>query len=216
MSEQRKPGVPLSRKLLRLIMGLLSRLLPADEQGERVGAIQMMHRVAMMKDVLKAGPVRRFWQRRRGRSDWPVVPGSYVLGDPSAVVAVCTLTSAELMPLLAVVPGVAIAGRVYTPNLGIENIIRNVTTNRAIRFLFLCGKESPIFQPAQALRALLTDGVTPDRRIIGAQGPLPVLKNLSSAQIAAFCRQVELVDYVGTTDPVVLAEHIQELVLRDP
>jgi tetrahydromethanopterin S-methyltransferase subunit A len=120
------------------------------------------------------------------------------------------------MSPLARLPGVAIVGRVYTPNLGIENIIRNVTTNRAIRFLLLCGKESPVFQPAQALRALLAGGVTPDKRIIDAQGPLPVLKNLSSAQIAAFCRQVELVDCTGTADLDVLAEHIQILAQRNP
>jgi tetrahydromethanopterin S-methyltransferase subunit A len=91
-----------------------------------------------------------------------------------------------------------------------------VTTNRAIRFLLLCGKESPVFQPAQALCALLTSGVVPDKRIIGAAGPLPILKNLSPEQIAAFRRQVELVDYTGTTDLVVLAGHIQELVQRNP
>lgn len=216
MVEKDAPKMPGKNKLLHLIMSLLGRLMPAGENGENERVVQMMHRVAVVKDVLKAGPVRRLWQRRTGSVGWPAVPGSYILGDPSAVVAVCTLTSAELMPLLAAVPGVAIAGRVFTPNLGIESIIRNVTTNRAIRFLFLCGKESPVFQPAQALRALLTDGVTPDKRIIGAQGPLPVLKNLSSAQIAAFGRQVELVDYIGTTDPVMLAEHIRELVQRNP
>src|SRR5581483_3300519 len=211
MIEKRKPEISLSRKLLRWMMGLLGRLMPIEENGENELVVQMMHRFAVVKDVLKAGPVRRFWQRRGGSVGWPTIPGSYVLGDPSAAVAVCTLTSTELMPVLAAVPGVAIAGRVYTPNLGIENIIRNVTTNRAIRFLFLCGKESPVFQPAQALHALLADGVTSDKRIIGAQGPLPVLKNLSSAQITAFCRQVELVDYIGTTDPTVLAERIQEV-----
>ena len=201
---------------LHALMRLLGRLMPAGEDGENVQAVQMIHRLEVLKEVLKAGPVRRLWHKRSGEPAWPVTPGSYIVGDPAAVVAVCTLTSADLMQPLARLPGVAIAGRVVTPNLGIEKIIRNVTTNRAIRFLFLCGKESPVFYPAQTLRALLTAGVTPDRRIIDAQGPLPVLKNLSSTQIAAFCRQVELVDCTGMTDLAALAERIQTLVERNP
>ena len=216
MIEKPPATPPRKRTPLYLFMRMLGRLMPVSEDGENERVVRMMHRVAVAKDVLKAGPLRRRLQQRRGKPAWPVIPGSYVLGDPSAAVAVCTLTSAELMPSLARLPGVAIAGRVATPNLGIENIIRNVTTNRAIRFLFLCGKESPVFQPAQALRALLASGVAPDKRIIGAAGPLPVLKNLSPVQIAAFCRQVELVDYTGTTDPIVLAGYIQTLVQRNP
>jgi len=55
------------------------------------------------------------------------------------------------MQPLSTLPGVAIAGRVYVPNLGIEKIIRNVTANPRLRFLLLCGKESPVFHPGQAL-----------------------------------------------------------------
>lgn len=201
---------------LRLLMRGLGRLMKADEAEENERAVQMMHRLTVAKDRLKGGPLRRLFRQRRGTPTWPVVPGAYVLGDPSAPVAVCVLTSPELLSPLAHVPGVAIAGRVVTPNLGIEYIIRNVTTNRALRFLLLCGKESPVFQPAQALRALLANGVTPDKRIIGAQGPLPVLRNLPEAQIMAFCRQVELVDWTGTTDPAVLAQHVQDLAQRNP
>jgi tetrahydromethanopterin S-methyltransferase subunit A len=211
-----KPPPLHKRSLLHLLMRGLGRLMKADEDGGNERAVQMMHRLAVAKDWLKGGPLRRRLRAGRGTLAWPVVPGAYVLGDPSAPVAVCVLTSPELMSPLARVPGVAIVGRVVTPNLGIEHIIRNVTTNRVLRFLLLCGKESPVFQPAQALRALLANGVTPDKRIIGAQGPLPVLRNLSEALITAFCRQVELVDCTGTTDPAVLAEHIQALVRRNP
>lgn len=210
-----KPSSP-KRSLLSLLMQELGRLMKADKDGENERAVQMMHRLTVAKERLKGGPLRRLLRAGRGTSAWPVVPGAYVLGDPSAPVAVCVLTSPELLSPLARVPGVAIAGRVVTPNLGIEHIIRNVTANRALRFLLLCGKESPVFQPAQALRALLANGVTPDKRIIGAQGPLPVLRNLPEAQISAFCRQVELVDWTGTTDPVVLARHVQDLAQRNP
>ena len=71
-----------------------------------------------------------------------MLDGAYVFGDSDAPVAVCTLTSESLIEPLAPVAGVAIAGNVYTANLGIERIVVNVTSNPAIRFLLLCGKDS--------------------------------------------------------------------------
>ncbi len=216
MNELQTQPPPRKRGLLCLLMRWLGRLMPSVNGGENEQAVQMMHRLTVAKDLLSAGPLRRKWRNKSGVPTWPVIGGSYVVGDPGAPVAVCSLTSADLMQPLARLPGVAIAGRVVTPNLGIEHIIRNVTTNRALRFLLLCGKESPVFQPAQALRALLANGVTPDKRIVDAQGPLPVLKNLPPAQIAAFRRQVELVDCTGMTDLAALAQQIQNLVQRNP
>ncbi len=212
MIEKQTPKADGKISPLRVFMRLLGRLLSGNKAGDNTQAVEMIHRIDRLKDVLKVvDPLHR--SRRGGKNIWPVTSGSYILGDPLATIAVCTLTSPELMQPLARLPGVAIAGSIYTPNLGIEKIIRNVTANRALRFLVLCGKESPIFYPAQALRALLTVGITPDKLIIDAQGPLPILKNLPSAQIAAFCRQIELVDCTGTTDLVVLANHIQALAL---
>jgi len=93
-------------------------------------------------------------QLDEGGASWPVVDGSYSVGDPTAPIAVCALTSDELIQPLAQVPGVAIAGEVQTANLGIERIILNVTGNPSIRFLLLCGKESRLFGPGQTLGAL--------------------------------------------------------------
>src|SRR5215469_11334853 len=82
---------------------------------------------------------------------WPVVDGSYRLGDLQAPVAVCVLTSDELLTPMAALPGVAIAGEVQTANLGIERIVLNITANPAIRSLLLCGMESRLFRPGQSL-----------------------------------------------------------------
>jgi tetrahydromethanopterin S-methyltransferase subunit A len=142
------------------------------------------------------------------------VPGAWVVGDPAGTVAVCTLTSNDLMAPCAQIPGVAIAGRIYTVNLGIEKIIQNVTGNPAIRFLVLCGKESPVFQPAQGLRALFEKGVTAERRIDGALGHLPVLDHIPVAQIEAFRQQVELVDRTNLTGIESLRDEVATLVAR--
>ena len=150
------------------------------------------------------------------KASWPVIDGSYLVGDPAAPVAVCTLTSDELLAPLAGVPGVAIAGEVQTANLGIEHIILNVMANPAIRFLLLCGKESRLFRQGQSLGALFENGVDEDRRIIGAEGHEPVLRTVTPQQVAAFRQQVALVDWMGERDLETLRERISSLAARNP
>jgi tetrahydromethanopterin S-methyltransferase subunit A len=155
-------------------------------------------------------------ERDEGGTSWPVVDGSYMVGDPAAPIAVCALTSDELLKPLATVPGVAIAGEVQTANLGIERIILNVTANPSIRFLFLCGKESRLFRPGQTLGALIENGIDPEGRVIGAQGYEPVLRNLPREQVDVFRHQVELVDWMGEKDLTTLQERIGGLAARNP
>lgn len=150
------------------------------------------------------------------RESWPVVDGSFVVGEPEAPVAVCTLTSERLPERLVTVPGVAIAGQVYTANLGIERIILNVTANPSIRFLVLCGKDSKLFRPGQSLGALVEDGIDGEGRIVGAQGYDPVLPEVPASRVLAFRRQIELVDWTGEEDPDALAEQIEGVAARNP
>lgn len=147
---------------------------------------------------------------------WPVVAGSYELGDPQGPVAVCALTSEELVAPLAHLPGVAIAGKVYTANLGIERIILNIAANPAIRFLLICGKDSPLFRQGQSLVALAEAGVDADKRIVGAAGYEPVLPTLPTDRVARFRRQVETLDWIGEEDLAALTQGIAGLVARNP
>jgi tetrahydromethanopterin S-methyltransferase subunit A len=147
---------------------------------------------------------------------WPVIKGTYIVGDPAAPVAVCALTSEHLMAPLAQVPGVAIAGKVYTANQGLERILSNITANPAIRFLLVCGKDSPLFRQGQSLVALAERGMDAQQRIIGAVGYDPVLPTTPPATVARFRRQVEIIDWTGEEDVNALATHIGELVARNP
>jgi tetrahydromethanopterin S-methyltransferase subunit A len=147
---------------------------------------------------------------------WPVIAGSYDVGDPHGSVAVCTLTTESLIAPLARLSGVAIAGKVYTANLGITRIVINVTANPAIRFLLVCGKDSPLFHPGQSLVALAERGIDAGRRIVGAIGYEPVLSTLDPARVAQFRRQVEVVDWAGEEDLQALEEGIGALVTRNP
>lgn len=149
-------------------------------------------------------------------SSWPVIDGEYVVGDPNAPVSVCTLTSEKMVEPMAQVAGVAIAGQVFTANLGIERIVTNVTANPAIRFLLLCGRDSKIFRPGQSLVALTDNGVDTQGRIVGAAGYEPVLPELSTPLIEQFREQVELVDRIGDDDIEALRGDIADLVARDP
>lgn len=201
---------------LRLLMQRLAHMMPADASGENTRVVRMLHRIDRARDLLTARPILRVLRCGANAQTWPVTSGTYIVGNPAAPVAVCTLTSNDLMPLVAHLSGVAIAGRIYTPNLGIEKIILNVTSNPAIRFLLLCGKESPVFHPAQALRSLFTEGVAPDKRILAAEGPLPVLNNLPFSRIEMFRRQVELVDCTGEMRIEAIEQALRELIARNP
>ena len=147
---------------------------------------------------------------------WPVIAGSYKVGDPAGPVAVCALTSERLVNPLVGLPGVAIAGMVYTANLGITRIVVNITANPAIRFLLICGRDSPLFKPGQSLVALSEHGVDDEKKIVGAAGYDPVLATLSPDQIKQFRKQVEVLDWTGEEDVEVLRENISGLFARSP
>ncbi|WP_051209393.1 DUF4346 domain-containing protein [Propionicicella superfundia] len=192
---------------MRRFMRGLAHLMPARADGTNPTAVRVFHWVDGAREA--------FGGRARRGDAWPVTGGAYEVGNPQGTVAICTLTSDALYPELSRLPGVAIAGRVYVPNLGIEKIIVNVTANPRIRFLLLCGTESPVFHPGEALRRLRADGVDEQSRIIGARGHLPVLSNVSAERIEAFRAQVELVDLVGETDPTVIGARVEELTAAD-
>lgn len=202
--------------LIQRLMHSMARLMPPDaENGENARAVAIMRQVLTVKDVFSKETLRRVMPGLRRQPVWPITGGAYVVGDPSTSVAICTLTSNDVLEPLVKLPKVAIVGRVYTPNLGIEKIILNVTANPAIRFLLVCGKESPVFQPGQALQALYREGVTVEKRIIGATGHFPVLANLPQQRIETFRRQIELVDCTGETNVDVLTTKVAVLAARN-
>lgn len=153
---------------------------------------------------------------KKDGASWPVMQGTYQVGDPNGPVAVCALTSEKLVSPLVGVQGVAIAGIVYTANLGITRIIVNITSNPAIRFLLICGKDSALFRPGQSLVALSEHGVDGQRRIVQAVGYDPVLPSIDPEQIVQFRKQVEVLDWTGEEDVEVLQDRIKSLAVRNP
>ncbi len=155
------------------------------------------------------------------RAGWPPLPGEYHVVRYRAPVAVCALNSEGLAAKLAAAApaGLAVSGTMHTENLGIERVIKNITSNPHIRFLLLCGEDTQRtvgHLPGQSMVSLLEGGVDERGRILGARGKRPVLKNVSREEIAAFRQQIELVVRIGEESETVIAEEVGQLLARDP
>ncbi|SMO82717.1 Tetrahydromethanopterin S-methyltransferase, subunit A [Fodinibius sediminis] len=167
--------------------------MPTDSSGEQTTSVRAYHKMLSIKDLLQGNLLNRWWDRDR----WPVTSGNYLVGERKSPVAICTLTSPQLMEPLQKAEGTAIVGRLVTANLGIEKIIRNIISNPNIRYLLLCGEDSPVFHPGQTLHSLFEKGVDSDHRIIEAQGHYPVLINIDRELIEHFRNHIVLIDCTG-------------------
>lgn len=150
--------------------------------------------------------------QRDGTQEWPVVEGDYLVGDPSARVAICTLADTNLpteLKAAGLLERAAIVGPLSTENLGIERVIRNVVSNPNIGILILCGRDSRGHRAGQGILALKASGADENRRIIGALGLRPVLKNLTGEELERFRERVTVVDEIGTRDVDRLAEVVE-------
>lgn len=134
---------------------------------------------------------------------WPIVEGEYIVGNPEASIAICTLADTDLpneLKVAGLLEHVAIIGTLSTENLGIERTIRNLTANPNIRYLILCGKDSRGHRAGQAILSLKDNGVGKDNWIIGAAGPRPVIKNITADEVEAFRKFITVIDEIGTRD----------------
>ena len=145
--------------------------------------------------------------------NWPVGSGRYQVGDKNSCVAVCTLSSLDIeLPM----DNIAIAGKCVTENIGMEKIIKNIITNPNIRYLLLCGVEPKGHYVGQAFLCLKEDGLDENKRIVGAKGAMPFLKNLSKEQIEHFRKQVQIIDMIEEENTEKIMESIKELNKNDP
>lgn len=124
---------------------------------------------------------------------WPAVVGEYLVIDKTATVVVSTLASISLAEDLAQrkPQGLAIVGKTETENIGIDKVIKNVVTSSTLRHLIVAGIEPKGHQTGNTLLALAANGVDENRRVIGASGKRPILRNVTAAEIDAFRTQVK-------------------------
>jgi tetrahydromethanopterin S-methyltransferase subunit A len=155
------------------------------------------------------------------RVGWPPLPGSYTLLRYRAPVAVCTLTDEGLSSLIAASAGeeIALVGTLHTENLGIERLVRNMKANPNLRALILCGKDSRDavgHLPGRSLLALAESGINEQRRIVGAPGVRPYLKNVSPEAVHRFRETVRVYDRIESTDVGVIVELARQFGQESP
>lgn len=126
---------------------------------------------------------------------WPLVKGDYTVGNPKSRIAVVTLAS-QINPS----PEAALWGSSKTENLGVEKIIVNIISNSNIRYILVCGTESRGHLAGHSLLAIHANGIDEKGRIIGSEGAIPFIENISSSAVKRFQQQVVLLDRIGLTD----------------
>lgn len=122
-------------------------------------------------------------------------------GNPNSSVALCTLSSLKLLKEIAdstLISKIAVVGRLLSENKGIDALVNYVISNKNIKTIFICGKDTSGHRSGHSLLNLYKNGVDSDGRIIGSSSSDPVL-TLTQSQIDKFQKQVQLVDKIGET-----------------
>jgi tetrahydromethanopterin S-methyltransferase subunit A len=160
-----------------------------------------------MPDIAKVPPA----------AGYPPEPGSYVRGNDYSPVAVAVILrwerektppSIEELVRVAVESGAALAGTLQTENIGLEKVICNLVANPNIRFLVVCGPETPGHLAGDAILCLAKNGIDENKRIIGAKAPTPFLYNLPREYAERFRRQLTVIDLVNEGSPEVVRQAV--------
>lgn len=151
-------------------------------------------------------------------AEWPAIVGEYFVLDRTGPVAVSTLASSDLAETLAQRKsvGLALVGKTETENIGIDKVIKNIITNRSLQYLILAGADPKGHAPGKTILALVENGVDENRRVIGSPGKRPILRNVSTAEIDAFRKQVQVIDLIGCESADEIAARVEALSPKEP
>lgn len=150
----------------------------------------------------------------QGSGAHPAIVGDVVFGGLDSPVAVCTLASRTLLPRLAGRPEIAVAGRVFTENVGVEKMVQNLIAFPSVRYLIVCGQETR-HRVGQTILALHQNGIDASRRVVGSDAPEPIMPDLTPEQLRSFQERITVVDLIGVTDAEEIVGRARELA-REP
>jgi len=148
---------------------------------------------------------------------YPPEEGCYLRGNdysPVAVVVILrwmreqTPPDIENLVRVGVESGAALSGTLQTENIGIEKIICNVVANPNIRYLLVCGPESPGHLVGDAILALARNGLDDRKHIIRAEAPTPFLFNVQPEFVKRFRDQITVIDLVNEGSPEVIRQAV--------
>ena len=139
------------------------------------------------------------------------IPEESYRGDPNSSIAVCTLSSMDLLKKLAnseILNHISIAGRLLSENKGIDSIIKYVNKNQKITTIIVCGKEVRGHKSGYTLFQLHKNGIDRNNRIINSTSPDPYL-TVSKSQIQYFQNNITLVNLINETDLKIILDKIR-------
>ncbi len=164
----------------------------------------------MIKLTRKPVKIPNFKCKKIKPKEFPVEPGSYILGNEYSPVAVVIPMPDRNLAKIAVEAGACIAGHLVTANIGIEKVIANVIANPNIRYIILYGRESAGHLSAHSLKKLHENGIDENGRIIGSKGLTPYIKNIPREAVERFRKQIiYVVDLIGQENPNALKKIIK-------
>lgn len=156
---------------------------------------------------------------------YPPEEGCYLRGNDYSPVAVVVIlrwmreeTPADIERLVrvAVESGAALAGTLQTENIGLEKVVCNIVSNSNIRYMIVCGPESPGHLVGNAILALEKNGTDDRKRIIGTEAPTPYLFNIPSEFVQRFREQVTVIDLINEGAPEVLRQAVWSCYQEEP
>ena len=122
-------------------------------------------------------------------------------GNPKSNVAICTLSSINLLKEIAnssIIKEIAIVGRLLSENKGIDSLVKSILSNEKIDTIILCGKDTLGHKPGYSLLCLYKNGIDENHKIIDSQSPHPIL-TVTKKDVAKFQRQVKIINKIGET-----------------
>lgn len=128
-------------------------------------------------------------------------------------VSICTLSSIDLLKAISkseLMNKLVIAGRLFSENKGVDQIIRYCLNDSKIEYIVLCGKDTKGHFPGDALINLLKNGVTTDCRILGTVAPYPFIST-SKEDVAKFTMQISVIDLRNCFDIDKISDIVHKL-----
>jgi tetrahydromethanopterin S-methyltransferase subunit A len=156
---------------------------------------------------------------------YPPEEGCYLRGNDYSPAAVCVIPKwareetppgIEALVRAGVESGAALSGTLQTENIGLEKVICNIVANPNIRYLIVCGPESPGHHVGETILALEKNGVDQNNRIIGTTAPTPYLFNIPEEFVVRFRKQVAVVDLINEGAPDLVREAVRACYQETP
>ena len=139
------------------------------------------------------------------------IPEEFYIGNDNSSICICTLSSIKLLKEIKnseIINKVAIVGRLFTENKGIDSIIKYVNQNKKIKTIIVCGKEVWGHKSGHSLFELHKNGVNNNNRIINSTSPDPFL-TVSESEIKYFQKEITLVNLIDKTNMKLIINQIQ-------